>query len=170
MVASTLVVPRRDQPSQDTPEGKRILHYQQLALELLHRHEYVAPPSNNIHVQSLTPSPVTPVLIDSIGWGTYLLFAALNASFLPIIYFFYPETAGRSLEEIDLIFAKGYLENKSYVLAAKELPHMDPTEIERYNREFDMVSSDEEARSSDGSFKEKKRQDEELMPQTNTQA
>lgn len=110
-------------------------------------------------------------MISSIGWGTYLLFAALNACFIPIIYFLYPETAGRSLEEIDLIFAKGFLENKSYVLAAKELPQMDPTEIERYNREFDMVSSDEEARSSDGSFKEKKRQDEELMPQSNnTQA
>ena len=65
---------------------------------------------------------ITPVLISSISAYTYLFFAVLNASFFPVIYFLYPETSGRSLEEIDLIFAKGYLENKSYVLAAKELP------------------------------------------------
>ena len=35
---------------------------------------------------------ITPVLIEKIGWGTYLLFAVLNAIFLPILYFFYPET------------------------------------------------------------------------------
>jgi hypothetical protein len=67
---------------------------------------------------------ITPVLIKQISWGTYLLFGALNACFIPIIYFFYPETAGRSLEEIDLIFAKGYTEKMSYVHAAKQLPAM----------------------------------------------
>ena len=63
-------------------------------------------------------------MIDRIGWGTYLFFGAMNASFLPIIYFFYPETKMRSLEEIDFIFAKGFTEQKSYVRAAKELPMM----------------------------------------------
>ncbi|KAH7394512.1 general substrate transporter [Pyrenochaeta sp. MPI-SDFR-AT-0127] len=113
---------------------------------------------------------ITPVLITQIGWGTYLLFAALNACFLPIIYFFYPETSGRSLEEIDLIFAKGYMEKISYVRAAKELPIMDEAEIAQTAREYDIRSSDEEARSSDGSFKEKRRQEEDLMPQQNAQA
>jgi hypothetical protein len=61
---------------------------------------------------------ITPIMISSIGWATYLVFAILNASFLPIIWFFYPETAKRSLEEIDIIFAKGYTENISYVKAA----------------------------------------------------
>jgi hypothetical protein len=31
---------------------------------------------------------VTPVMIDKIGWGTYLVFACINASFLPVIYLF----------------------------------------------------------------------------------
>ncbi|KAF2128008.1 sugar transporter STL1 [Dothidotthia symphoricarpi CBS 119687] len=104
---------------------------------------------------------ITPVLIDSIGWGTYLLFAVLNAIFFPIIYFFYPETSGRSLEEIDLIFAKGSLEKMSYVTAAKELPQMDETEIERYARDFGFESSDEEARTS--SEKEAKKQEDILQ-------
>jgi sugar porter (SP) family MFS transporter len=113
---------------------------------------------------------ITPVLITQISWGTYLLFAALNACFIPVIYFFYPETSGRSLEEIDLIFAKGYVEKMSYVRAAKELPYMDESDIARTVREYDIADSDVENRSSDGSVKEKQRQDEELMPQRGAQA
>ncbi|KAF7197117.1 Sugar transporter STL1 [Pseudocercospora fuligena] len=87
---------------------------------------------------------ITPVLISNIGWGTYLFFAVLNAIFFPIIYFFYPETSGRSLEEIDLIFAKGYLENMSYVRAAKELPYLTEDEVKAKAREYGAMSSDEE--------------------------
>lgn len=67
---------------------------------------------------------ITPVMVEHIKWGTYLFFAAMNASFLPVIWFFYPETAGRTLEEIDMIFEKGYVENMSYVRAAEELPSL----------------------------------------------
>ena len=89
---------------------------------------------------------ITPVMLDGIGWGTYLFFAAMNASFFPIIYFLYPETSGRSLEEIDLIFAKGYVEKMSYVHAAKELPHLDEAEIDARAREYGFADSDEENR------------------------
>ncbi|SPO07193.1 related to sugar transport protein STL1 [Cephalotrichum gorgonifer] len=77
---------------------------------------------------------ITPVLVDKIGWGTYLFFAVLNAIFFPIIYFLYPETAGRSLEEIDLIFSKGFEENISYVHAAQLLPKTTDAEIEARER------------------------------------
>jgi hypothetical protein len=113
---------------------------------------------------------ITPVLITSIGWGTYLFFAVLNAMFLPVIYFFYPETSGRSLEEIDLIFAKGYIEKKSYVTAAKELPQLDDREIAQYSRDLGVDMMDEEAGSSDDSIKEKRRVEENLMTQRNAQA
>jgi hypothetical protein len=49
---------------------------------------------------------------------------------LPVIYFFYPETAGRSLEEIDIIFARGYVEKVSYVKMAKIMPLLSGAEIE----------------------------------------
>lgn len=88
---------------------------------------------------------ITPIMIDNIGWGTYLFFAVVNACFLPFIYFFYPETAGRSLEEIDLIFAKGYLEKMSYVRAARELPRLSDEDIDAKAREYGFVSSDDEA-------------------------
>jgi len=41
-----------------------------------------------------------------------------------LIYFPYQETKMQSLEKIDFIFAKGFTEQKSYVMVAKELPMM----------------------------------------------
>lgn len=49
---------------------------------------------------------VTPIAFTNIGWRTYVIFAVLNFIALPIFYFFLPETRGRSLEEIDLIFGE----------------------------------------------------------------
>ncbi|USW58340.1 Putative major facilitator, sugar transporter, major facilitator superfamily [Septoria linicola] len=47
---------------------------------------------------------ITPVSIKSIGYRTYIYFAIFNACFLPLIYFFYPETRNLSLEQIDRLF------------------------------------------------------------------
>jgi sugar porter (SP) family MFS transporter len=87
---------------------------------------------------------VTPVMAAKIHWGTYLFFAIVNACFLPIIYFFYPETKKRSLEEIDLIFAKGYLEKISYVQASFDMPFLNDREVEAMAREYGFVDSDED--------------------------
>ncbi|KAL4894773.1 general substrate transporter [Aspergillus ambiguus] len=86
---------------------------------------------------------ITPVMVEHIGWGTYLFFAAWNAFFVPVIWFFYPETAGRSLEEIDLIFAKGYVEKMSYVRASKELPRLTEDEIEEKAIEYGLLDPNE---------------------------
>ena len=91
---------------------------------------------------------ITPVLVENIGWGTYLFFAVLNALFLPILYFFYPETAGRSLEEIDVIFAKGFDESISYVKAAQLLPKMTDAEVHAWARDNGLSSDDDKPRVS----------------------
>ncbi|KAJ9611136.1 hypothetical protein H2200_004319 [Cladophialophora chaetospira] len=49
---------------------------------------------------------ITPVSFSSIKWKTYIIFAVINAAMVPVVYFFYPETAYRSLEEMDTIFHK----------------------------------------------------------------
>lgn len=46
-----------------------------------------------------------PASFANLGWKTYIIYAVLNASFIPIIYFFLVETKGRSLEELDIVFA-----------------------------------------------------------------
>lgn len=43
---------------------------------------------------------VTPPAFANIGYQTYIIFAVINAFMVPCVYFFYPETAYRSLEEV----------------------------------------------------------------------
>lgn len=87
---------------------------------------------------------ITPILLAHIHWRTYLLFALVNAAFLPLIYATYPETARRSLEEIDLIFAKGYVEKMGYVRAARELEVLDDEGVDRMARVYGLVGGEEE--------------------------
>lgn len=47
---------------------------------------------------------ITPIAFQRISWRTWIIFAVTNAAIIPLIYFFYPETACRSLEEVDVIF------------------------------------------------------------------
>lgn len=82
---------------------------------------------------------VVPIMISNIGAYTYLFFAVINASFLPFIYIFFPETAHRSLEEIDIIFAKGSVEKMSYVKAAAELPFLSEAEVESEALRYGLI-------------------------------
>ncbi|KUI62552.1 Sugar transporter STL1 [Cytospora mali] len=47
---------------------------------------------------------VTPMALAQIGWRYYLMWAIFNFSFIPLVYFFYPETKGLHLEQVDHIF------------------------------------------------------------------
>jgi len=49
---------------------------------------------------------ITPIAFHNINNYTYLIFCAINALMVPATYFIFPETAGRSLEEMDEIFAQ----------------------------------------------------------------
>ena len=64
---------------------------------------------------------VSPVAFANIGYQTYIIFAVINAFIFPTVYFFYPETAYRSLEEMDLIFSKSTWLN--VVKVADKEPH-----------------------------------------------
>jgi hypothetical protein len=44
--------------------------------------------------------------IQNIGWRTYIIFAVFNACWVPTVYFFYPETKGLQLEDVDRLFSK----------------------------------------------------------------
>lgn len=47
---------------------------------------------------------VTPIGIEKLGANFYIIWTVLNALIVPIIWLFYPETAARSLEDIDVMF------------------------------------------------------------------
>ncbi|SAM02657.1 hypothetical protein [Absidia glauca] len=48
---------------------------------------------------------ITPVLFEGIQFWTYILFALLNIAFIPMVYFWFPETKGLTLEQIEVLFA-----------------------------------------------------------------
>ena len=48
-----------------------------------------------------------PTMFSKLGWKTLMVFACLNVMVLPLVYLFFPETANRSLEEINLLFSLG---------------------------------------------------------------
>ncbi len=74
-----------------------------------------------------------PVSLKAIGWKTYIVFVVWCAVQWVVFYFFLPETKGRTLEELDLIFAarnpvkaslkvhKVALDSEGTILAAEEL-------------------------------------------------
>lgn len=80
----------------------------------------------------------TPVFSAQSGWGLYLFFALVNFTALPFAYFFYPETAGRDLEEIDIIFAKAHIERKWPFQVANELPKLTVQQITEMQRELGL--------------------------------
>lgn len=47
---------------------------------------------------------ITPIGLQNIGWRFWIVFTVFNAAFMPVIYFIYPETSNRSLEDLDLYF------------------------------------------------------------------
>jgi hypothetical protein len=47
---------------------------------------------------------VTPHGLQNLGWQFYIIWTVINAASLPILYTFYPETANRTLEDLDAFF------------------------------------------------------------------
>ncbi|KAI0787081.1 general substrate transporter [Irpex lacteus] len=92
---------------------------------------------------------VTGPSFNNISWRTYIVFAALNAFIIPVVYFFFPETAGRSLEDMDIIFALAYKEGVSPVQVSlrKDLPTAGTPEADEI---LGISDSSSEKRSREG--------------------
>lgn len=71
---------------------------------------------------------ITPVAIDTIGWKFYLVFACIGFCIPLSVYLFYPETMGRNLEEIDMMF-RDSPSIRATVKFAKSRPIGMPTEF-----------------------------------------
>lgn len=50
---------------------------------------------------------IAPPALDNIGYKTYIIFAVFNVVAASMVWCFYPETTGLSLETIDVIFLPG---------------------------------------------------------------
>ncbi|KAG9254411.1 uncharacterized protein F5Z01DRAFT_636488 [Emericellopsis atlantica] len=73
---------------------------------------------------------ITPPAFANLGYKTYVMFAVFNAAILPCVYFFFPEPRGRSLEELDIIFASAHFDKVNPVKRSKEMRHIEGHEME----------------------------------------
>ncbi|KAJ5156926.1 sugar transporter [Penicillium canariense] len=73
---------------------------------------------------------ITPIAFNAIAWRFFIVFACLNAAIVVLVYFLFPETAGRSLEEVDQIFVSSTSIWDS-VWVAKRLPRSGSDGLER---------------------------------------
>ncbi|KAJ6157655.1 sugar transporter STL1 [Penicillium chermesinum] len=80
----------------------------------------------------------TPLFSAASPWGIYLFFALINFIGIPFAYFYYPETAGRDLEEVDIIFAKAHVEKKWPF-------QLSPAEIAEYQAALGLDTADHTA-------------------------
>ncbi|KAG1048567.1 hypothetical protein G6F43_009052 [Rhizopus delemar] len=55
---------------------------------------------------------IAPVMFENIGWRTYVFFTCMCLVMALVIHLFYPETKGRSLEEIQLIFSGALVDQR----------------------------------------------------------
>ncbi|KAF2208637.1 hypothetical protein CERZMDRAFT_114384 [Cercospora zeae-maydis SCOH1-5] len=104
----------------------------------------------NHWLQNFAVLMITPVAIESIGYRYYILYAVLGACIPLMVFFLYPETMGRSLEQMNQLFQE-HSSIPGIVKASLKKP--DP-EIERLaeaaarkefnNKEFEKSSQIEE--------------------------
>lgn len=84
----------------------------------------------------------TTIFINRSDYGCYLFFALINLTWIPLIFFCYPETAGRKLEEMDIIFARAYMENRYPFVVASEMPYLSDQEIKEEAIRLDLGDDD----------------------------
>ena len=84
----------------------------------------------------------TPLFAGQSPWGVYLFFALFNFLGLIFGFFFYVETAGRELEEDDIIYAKAHVEGKMAWRVANTMPKLSFEEITQQSRELGLDTND----------------------------
>ncbi|KAL7762839.1 hypothetical protein ACKLNR_006197 [Fusarium oxysporum f. sp. zingiberi] len=66
---------------------------------------------------------VNPIALEVITWKYYLVFIAIVACQLPVIYFIFPETKGLTVEEVRYLFEGGSTDSASHDLRSRDRKH-----------------------------------------------
>jgi MFS family permease len=66
---------------------------------------------------------IAPVLFEYITFWTYILFAFMNVLFIPMVYFWFPETKGLSLEQVEILFAVDDIKNDIRSITSERVYH-----------------------------------------------
>ncbi|KAF2774521.1 general substrate transporter [Teratosphaeria nubilosa] len=85
----------------------------------------------------------TPAMFTNIHYRTYIVYAVINAFIVPTIYFFYPETGTRSLEEVDVLFSEASTDKNPW-LAVVKVAQNEPTWFDQgIGSQSSAIDSDE---------------------------
>nr|POF02586.1 sugar transporter stl1 [Quercus suber] len=79
---------------------------------------------------------ITQIGIQNLQWRFYIIWCIFNFSFVPIVYFLYPETAGRTLEDLDSYFRENH----------NVLVHRDPVATSSKRPELYLLRENEQVR------------------------
>ncbi|KAI8333275.1 general substrate transporter [Choanephora cucurbitarum] len=66
-------------------------------------------------------SEICPVMLASITWGTYIFFGCCCIIMSVVVYVFFPETKGKSLEEMDMVFGGSVFAFKNQTNISEEI-------------------------------------------------
>ncbi|KAI8725726.1 MFS domain-containing protein [Fusarium sp. LHS14.1] len=86
---------------------------------------------------------ITPPAFANLGYRTYAMFAVFNAAIIPCVWLFFPEPKGRSLEELDVIFASAHFDKVNPVKRAREMRRIEGSELEGELDKYFGASSEE---------------------------
>ncbi|KAF5383294.1 hypothetical protein D9615_004778 [Tricholomella constricta] len=84
------------------------------------RHYGLALASASQWLWNFVVSKVTPDMITNLGYKIFLMFGAVNIGAMGLFSFFIPETKGRSLEDMDVIFGAISAEQRAANIAQQE--------------------------------------------------
>ncbi|KAF8068087.1 general substrate transporter [Lyophyllum atratum] len=87
------------------------------------RHYGLATASASQWLWNFVVSKVTPDMITNLGWKIFIMFGTVNIGAMGTFAFFIPETKGRSLEDMDIIFGAISAEERAANIATQERAH-----------------------------------------------
>ncbi|PWO01221.1 hypothetical protein FA09DRAFT_347673 [Tilletiopsis washingtonensis] len=79
---------------------------------------------------------ISPPMLAALTYRTYIVFAVTNAALVPMVYFFFPETKSRSLEELDVMFAQAHALDIWTVKHSLEMPRLVGEDLEHEARKY----------------------------------
>ncbi|MCJ1303517.1 hypothetical protein MMC08_006327 [Hypocenomyce scalaris] len=83
---------------------------------------------------------ITPIALKNIGYKFYIILAVFNVVIATVIYFVFPETARKSLEQIDYDFAKDREGGKGLELLSENAQHVEVAH-ERFKRKGQVTNA-----------------------------
>lgn len=73
---------------------------------------------------------VNPIALDAIGWKYYIVYCVWILVEIATVYFFFPETSGRSLEELSFMFESKEVRDKVEANTHKVFENVEAVEME----------------------------------------